>query len=207
MPSSPVKYKALLIDLDGVIRQWNPSDENIEVSCDLPIGSIRQVAFDPPLVELAITGQITDEEWHRRTVETLRQRFGAPNAHKAVARWASFPGRVDTKTLDILDRCSPSLRTVLVTNATSKLACELLELGLTERFFAVVNASEVGVSKPGQKIFHVALQRAEVCAEQALFIDDSLRNVEAASALNICSHQFTGHDAMTAFLRKNGVLD
>lgn len=201
-----MEYKALLIDLDGVIRHWSSSDEDIETAHGLPMGSIRKTAFAPQLAELAITGIITDEEWRKRTAEELRLRFNVPHATEAVAQWTAFPGKVDEKTLEILDKCPASLRIVLVTNATSRLPRDLLTLGLSERFYGVVNTSEVGVSKPRKEIFRVALKCAGVVPEQALFIDDTLSHVKAASALGILSHRFVGHDKMIAFLQQTKVL-
>jgi putative hydrolase of the HAD superfamily len=201
-----MQYKALLIDLDGVIRRWQSSDESIEGAYGLPLGSIRQAAFSPELVEPAITGAISDEEWRACIAEKLGYKCGAARAVDAVAQWASHPGEVDEMTLSLLSACPSSLRLVLVTNATSRLPHDLLALGLSERFYAVVNSSQVGVAKPSKEIFGVALERSGATPAQALFIDDTVANVESASSLGILSHVFIGHHGMSAFLRQAGVL-
>jgi putative hydrolase of the HAD superfamily len=201
-----MKYKALLIDLDGVIRKWHSSDESIEGTYGLPIGSMREVAFSPELIEAAITGAISDEEWRARITEKLGHKFGAARAADAVAEWASHPGEVDELTLSLLSTCHSSLRLVLVTNATSRLPRDLLALGLSEHFHAVVNSSQVGVAKPSNEIFRVALERSGATPAQALFIDDTAANVESASSLGILSHAFIGHQRMSEFLHQAGVL-
>ena len=201
-----MKYKALLIDLDGVIRKWRPSDESIERAYGLPVGSMREVAFSPELAQPAITGAITDEEWRACIAEKLASKFGATRTVEAVAEWTSHPGVVDKMTLSLLSACPSSLRLVLVTNATSRLPRDLLALGLSEHFHAVVNSSQVGVAKPNKGIFGVALERSGATPAQALFIDDTAANVEAASLLGILSHAFDGHKGMSAFLRQAGVL-
>jgi putative hydrolase of the HAD superfamily len=201
-----MQYKALLIDLDGVIRKWHSSDESIEVTYGLPIGSMRETAFSPDLVQPAITGAISDEEWRARIAERLSQKFVAARAVDAVTEWTSHPGTVDKITLSLLSACHSSLRLVLVTNATSRLPRDLLALGLSERFHEVVNSSQVGMAKPNKELFRVALERSGVTPAQALFIDDTAANVTSASSLGILSHAFTGHQAMSAFLRQAGVL-
>jgi putative hydrolase of the HAD superfamily len=201
-----MQYKALLIDLDGVIRKWHSSDDSIEVTYGLPIGSMRETAFSPELAQPAITGAISDEEWRARIAEKLSHKFGAVRAVDAVTEWTSHPGTVDETTLSLLSACHSSLRLVLVTNATSRLPHDLLALGLSEHFHAVVNSSQVGVAKPSKELFRVALERSGATAAQALFIDDTAANVESASSLGILSHAFAGHQGMSAFLRQAGVL-
>jgi len=57
--------QALLIDLDGVVRLWDPQlDLAIEQECGLSPGALRQAAFAPDLLA-AITGHSRDEEWRR----------------------------------------------------------------------------------------------------------------------------------------------
>jgi putative hydrolase of the HAD superfamily len=167
---------------------------------------MRETAFSPDLVQPAITGAISDEEWRARIAERLSQKFVAARAVDAVTEWTSHPGTVDKITLSLLSACHSSLRLVLVTNATSRLPRDLLALGLSERFHEVVNSSQVGMAKPNKELFRVALERSGVTPAQALFIDDTAANVTSASSLGILSHAFTGHQAMSAFLRQAGVL-
>lgn len=51
-----------------------------------------------------------------------------------------------------------------------------------------------------------ALRRANVHASDALFVDDSLLNVRAAAAVGMLTHHFTGHEALSEFLRGAGAL-
>lgn len=44
--------EALLVDLDGVLRQW-PT-----VETGLPAGAVELVAFDPTLADLVLTGAL-----------------------------------------------------------------------------------------------------------------------------------------------------
>jgi putative hydrolase of the HAD superfamily len=46
----------------------------------------------------------------------------------------------------------------------------------------------VGLRKPEKEIYSLALQEAGIIAEETLFIDDLLKNIEAASALSINTH-------------------
>ena len=199
-------YEAILVDLDGVIRRWPPSDGSTEASFGLPVGSIRRAAFSPELLDPAITGAITDEEWRERTAEKLRREYGTTHAKEVVAQWSSHSGEVDQGVLSLLTACDASLKLVLVTNATSRLPRDLKALGLSEHFHAIVNSSQVGVKKPSEEVFRVALQRVSVLPERALFIDDTSANVTAAIRLGMLGHTFVLHRELSAFLCQAGVL-
>ena len=70
----------------------------------------------------------------------------------------------------------------------------------------MANSSELGVTKPSTAYFEAALHRAGVQASEALFVDDSLTNVQAAIEVGMLAHHFTGHEAMSEFLGHAGVL-
>ena len=175
-----MQYEAILVDLDGVIRHWQPSDESIETTFSLAAGSIRRAAFSPEIADLAITGAIADEEWRERIAEKLSCQSGATHAREAIALWTEQPGAIDQQVLSLLKGCESSIKLVLVTNATSRLPRDLEALGLLEFFHAVVNSSQVGAKKPSEQIFHTALAQAGTVPERALFIDDTPSNIAAA---------------------------
>lgn len=53
-------------------------------------------------------------------------------------------------------------------------------------FDAVVDSSEVGVRKPDPAIYHMALEKlGNVAAERAIFLDDYVGNIDAATALGL----------------------
>ena len=201
-----MQFEAILVDLDGVIRHWKPSDESIETAFSLPAGSIRRAAFSPEIVDLAITGAIADEEWRERIAEKLHCQSSATHAREAVALWTEQPGAIDQKVLSLLKDCESSVKLVLVTNATSRLQRDLQALGLLDFFHAVVNSSQVGAKKPSEQIFRAALTQAGTVPECALFIDDTPSNIAAATSLGILSHAFVSHIELSSFLRQAGVL-
>lgn len=196
----------LFLDFDGVIRRWKDDDAAIEARFGLPGGAIRAVAFSPRLLEPAILGRVSDASWRASVAAELERRHAA-GASEIVRLWSEPPGEIDAETMAILSRCRPGVRLVLATNATSRLDRDLQALGLANRFHAVVNSSEVGATKPSAAFFEAALRRAGVRADEALFVDDSLANVESAANLGILAHHFRGHDALRAFLHESGALD
>jgi epoxide hydrolase-like predicted phosphatase len=81
-----------------------------------------------------------------------------------------------------------SYKTALLTNAHHEfLGPVLRETHLQDLFDAIVMSSEIGVTKPDPRIFEAILEKLQVCANEAIFIDDQTRHVEAAKALGIQS--------------------
>lgn len=109
--------------------------------------------------------------------------------------------------LAILALCHPRLRLVLATNATSRLPDDLRRLGLADRFDAIANSSELGEINPSPSYFLSALRLANTCTTDALFVDDTSVSVQAADALGIRSHHFTGYEGFARFLGRSGALD
>ena len=59
--------KAILTDLDGVIRHWNSdSIHKKEIECGFEPGHLYSICFEENLLLQVITGQISDDEWRNR---------------------------------------------------------------------------------------------------------------------------------------------
>ena len=55
----------------------------------------------------------------------------------------------------------------------------------------MVISAEVGVMKPKAEIYLLALEQLGARADEALFVDDFIENVEAAQALGMSAIHFT----------------
>lgn len=109
--------------------------------------------------------------------------------------------------LELVTACRRRGPVVLVTNATSRLPDDLHQLGLTTAFDAVMNSSSIGVAKPDPKIFAAALAVAGVPAPDALFVDDTLANVEAARHLGVIGHHYVGVTELRQALEACGLCE
>ncbi|WP_257388894.1 HAD-IA family hydrolase [Tahibacter caeni] len=195
---------ALLIDFDGVLRRW-PADDALERRHGLPAGSLREIAFDPPLVAALVEGRIDDAAWRTQTAQRLRDRHPAADVAGALAQWSAGIGEIDRDLLALLD-ASATARRVLVSNGSTRLRGDLAAHGLDAYFHAVVNSSEIGVAKPAAAFFAAALSAAGVDAAQAAFIDDSAGHVAAAAALGLRAHRYVDLAGARAFLRDCGLI-
>ncbi|UOO90975.1 HAD family phosphatase [Vitreoscilla massiliensis] len=72
-------------------------------------------------------------------------------------------------------------------------------------FQAVVVSAETGMTKPHPAVFQYVLQQHHLQADETVFIDDHLPNIEAAAALGIHSIHFQQADSVAQQLRYLGV--
>jgi putative hydrolase of the HAD superfamily len=180
-------FDAVLCDLDGVLRLWDPDEmSGLDREYGLPGGTLAAAAFRPERLAPAVTGKITDEQWRSAVAEDLAEACGsAERAHALSAAWGMLIGQVDENVLALLSAARRQVPVVLVTNATTRLEADLAQLGLTDAVDAVVNTARIGVAKPDPRVYQIAAQRAGVPVSRCLFIDDTLTNVTAATALGM----------------------
>ena len=77
---------------------------------------------------------------------------------------------------------------------------------LAEVFETTVVSGQEGVMKPEARIFEILCDRAGVAAENCIFIDDGLHNVQGARAAGMDGIHFTDADALRAALQERDLL-
>ena len=80
------------------------------------------------------------------------------------------------------------------------------ERAFFDRFEDILVSGTVRLLKPDPAIYHLALGRFGLRPDQALFVDDRAINVDAALAVGMRAHLFTGADDLRARLEAEGLL-
>ena len=70
----------------------------------------------------------------------------------------------------------------------------------------IVVSARVGLMKPDPRIFALSAERAGMAPGELLFIDDSVRNIEAAAAAGFDVHHFVDPAALWPALQARGLL-
>lgn len=195
--------RAVLIDLDGVVRRWTPwePDDGSPVSDE----ALRAVAFAPDVLQDVVTGGVTDEQWREEVAVRLEREFGS-HGRRAVEEWSAPVGTVDRDVLEIVRVLRRLLPVALVSNATSRLDSDLERLGLDNEFDLIVNSSRVGYAKPDERIFRHAADALGVSPDECLFVDDTNGHVDAAAALGMRAVHFTGAPSLRDALAGYGLV-
>jgi putative hydrolase of the HAD superfamily len=193
--------RALLIDLDGVLRRWDPAViETIEQSYGLEPGTLLGTAMSWELLRPAVAGEMTHAEWMGLVADRLP--LPADRAAAAVAEWQAYRGEVDPSVLAFVrDVRAAGLPVGLATNATDVLTEDLTRLGLTGEVDVVVSSAELRIHKPAPEFFERACAALGLEPPWILFVDDDDRAVRGARVAKMPSFRWTGADDLP-YLRK-----
>ncbi len=172
--------RAIIFDSGGVLvrtldqglrRAW-------EQRLGLQAGQAEYVVFGGETGWDVQLGLISDEaHWQR-----LGQRLCLARQELERFRRDFFAqDHVDADLVAYIDRLRPRYTLGLLSNAGSR-ARELMaaEYDLLRHFDSVTISCEEGFMKPDPRIYQVALARAGVAPDQALFVDDTLANLAGA---------------------------
>src|SRR4051812_22495168 len=184
--------RALLIDLDGVLRLWDPEVAvAVEAKYALEPGALMKTATQWDAYRSAMAGEITDAEWMH--VVALRLPLPLEDAKTAVAEWQQHRGRVDQEVLAFVREVRAAGRSVgLATNATDLLRGDLAALGLADDFHAVVSSWELKIHKPAPDFFVRACEALGLEPPWVLFVDDDDRAVRGARAAGMPAYRWSG---------------
>ncbi len=195
------RAQALLIDLDGVLRRWDPAPMiAVEVAHGLKPAALLETAMSWDIYRPAMAGEITDAEWMELVASRLPLEIDVARA--AVAEWQSYRGEPDPEVLAFIREVRAGGRRVgLATNATDRLRGDLETLGLLDEVDVVISSWEQKVHKPAPEFFTRACQLIRVLPKFTLFVDDDNRAVLAARAAGLSAYRWSGPQHLD-YLRK-----
>jgi putative hydrolase of the HAD superfamily len=184
---------ALLVDLDGVLRHWDPAVvAGVEARHGLKPGALMDAAMHWSRLQRAITGQVRHAEWMSEVTAALADEYG-PAAAAAVDEWQAYRGEVDADTLAFVREVrAAGIKVGLATNATDLLDADLSALALTDEVDVVFNSSRLRAHKPTREFFQQACLVLATPPERVLFVDDTDRFVRGARAAGLSAYRWNG---------------
>lgn len=149
-------------------------------------------------------GEISSEDFYREFCAELGLRVSFAEFR---ALWSAIflPG---TNVPDsLLAELKRSRRLVLLSN-TNPLHFEMIRetYAILDHFDAFVLSYEVGVMKPGSRIYQEAIRQARCLPEECFFTDDVAPYVEAARREGMDAVQFTGYEALRREMALRGLV-
>lgn len=190
--------RAVVFDWGGVLSPLDflKRSPQWEARLGLPPGALDQALWGPEWKLLEV-GAIPQEEYDAHLMRAL----GLPDREAVQQFYREFyaddglhPGVVAA-----IRNLRSRYRLALLTNAFPGHAESLRRRhGFDPRaeFDVYVNSAEVGLAKPDPAIYQLTLDRLGVRPEQAIFIDDHVRNADAAQMLGM--HAIVCADVETA---------
>jgi glucose-1-phosphatase len=172
--------RAVIWDLGGVLLRTEDLSARQALADRMgkPRAELENLVFDGHSGDRAQLGEISvDEHW-----ENIRRTLGLDAAGISEFQRQFWEGdQLDVELVDTIRSLRSRYKTGLLSNAFSDLRQVVTaRLNISDAFDEIVISAEIHLMKPDARIYQHALQRLGVAAQEAVFIDDMLRNVEGA---------------------------
>ena len=201
-----MSIRAVLFDLGGVIvrTEFQAPRQHLAERFGMDYEDIEKIVFGGGAngsAARATVGEITEEEHWHNVMKTLKR----PASDYEKIRDDFFAGDVlDHAILDFLRSIKPKYKTGLISNAWSGLRNYILREKFDDAFDYMIISAEVGAAKPDPKIFEIALEQLQVKANEAVFVDDFIENIEACQKVGLQGIRFK--DAESALQQLKALL-
>ena len=183
--------KAIIFDFGRVISAQKPPSlfHRYEDELGLEPGTINSVMFDSQAWQEALVGRKTVEEfWYE-----IGPELGL-NSHEEIDAFRNryrADENINTNVLKLIQKLHGHYRLAVLSNAPPGLSQWLADWRILDFFDLVFCSGDEGVVKPDAMPFEVTLERRGVQPGEAVFIDDTMENVEAARKLGLHGILFT----------------
>lgn len=197
------KIDTIIFDLGGVLIDWNPEYVFLDVFngdrkkmqwffdtiCTSDWNENQDAGY--PMAQATEDRIVLFPEYEKE----IRQFYG---------RWVDMLGGPITGTVDILKKCieSKDYKVVALTNwsaETFPIAQERFDF--LNWFEGIIVSGKEKTRKPFDDIYNLTLNRFNIKAENAIFIDDNQRNIEAANNLGINGIRFESPERLLQQLK------
>lgn len=122
--------------------------------------------------------------------------------------WCAFLADIPQQRIELLEKLKPRFRLLLLSN-TNPLHIEVNAMKEFARYGKTMYdyfdkcylSYEMKLTKPNADIFQALLADAQLNPEECLFLDDGLKNIEAASQIGIQTYLVTPNDDLSFLLK------
>jgi 2-haloacid dehalogenase len=181
------KIDTIIFDLGGVLIDWNPQYVFLEVFngnrekmqwffdnvCTSDWNENQDAGY--PLAQATEDRILLFPEYEKE----IRMFYG---------RWVEMLGNEITGTVTILKKLidTKNFKIIALTNWSAEtFPMALKRFEFLQWFEGIIVSGEEKTRKPFDEIYNLTLNRFNIKAENTIFIDDNLRNIEAANKLGI----------------------
>lgn len=197
---------AIIFDLGGVLIDWNPRHLYRKLFADAD-------GMESFFTEVGLAHWNEQQDAGRPFAEAVAL-LTAQHPHRAELirafweRWEETVAGAIAPTVQILHELREQQYTLA---ALSNWSAETFprvrpQFAFFDLFKAIVLSGEEKVIKPQARIFEILLERIGYPAGQCVFIDDSLKNVEAAQALGFSTIHFQSAAQLRQALAQMNIL-
>ncbi len=175
------KIKAIITDFGGVLVHTRDDSvyRQLAERRGLTPAEMWEIIFHSPSAQAATLGIIPEQEHWLSIAHSLNLKAEELPAFRSEF-WSSQS--VDENLLAYLKVLKPFYRLGILSNAWSDSEREIRETlpGLLDLFDDVIISSQVGIAKPDERIYHLAVERLNIQPQEAVLLDDIEDNIIGA---------------------------
>ena len=198
---------SIIFDLGGVLIDWNP--EYVFLDAFKGDREKMQWFFD----------NICTSDWNENQdagypmAKATEERVALFPEHEEYIRmfygcWDDMLGDSIKGTVNILDKLvkSPDYKVVALTNWSHETFPKARKkFNFLQWFEGIIVSGEEKTRKPFDEIYHLTLNRFNIKAENSIFIDDNIKNIESANALGINGILFKSPELLVQQLKQYNI--
>ena len=185
--------KTIIFDLGGVLIDWNPEYLYLDI-------------FEGDRVKMnAFFKQVCTMDWNENQdagyplSKATEDRIALFPEYETLikiyyGRWEEMLGEAITGSVQILKKLinDPKFRVVALTNWSAEtFPVALKRFDFLHWFEGIVVSGTEKTRKPYPEIYQITLDRFNIAPSETLFIDDNLRNIKGAEAIDINGIHFS----------------
>lgn len=193
--------KAVICDHGGVlsIREEIPgAPDRWRIKLGLDPESFQNALFDRDLGHQIAIGALTQEDESKLVAHRLR--IDLPTLER-LRQECWFRPIINYQLIEFLESLKPAAKVACLTNWSLEARAVMEERGVARVFDLIVVSAEERLAKPDPRIFELTLERLGVAPSEAVVIDDSMANIEAARSLGLGAVHFEDTDRTMSELR------
>lgn len=197
--------QAVIFDIGGVLirTEDHAPRRAIEQRFGLAPGDAEFIVFNSEGGLATQRGEFSEEQNWRRVQAELK----LSDDDLAFFRREFWAGdKLDTALIAHIRRLRRHYQTAIISNAMPGLMTLLTgKHPIADAFDVIVGSGDVGIAKPDAAIYQLTLDQLGRQAEEAIFIDDSQRNIEGARAVGLHTIHYTPGLDLAAALHGYGI--
>ena len=199
------KIKNIIFDFGGVLIDWNPV-------------YLYSKIFENKSEMNYFLENICTLEWHvqqdkgrllSEATETLQEKH--PEYKELIGdyygRWEEMFGKVFEESVRLIETLKPKYPLYGLTNWSAEtFPITYNRFDFFKCFDGIVVSGDEKLIKPNPKLYQIILDRYNLKAEESLFIDDNIQNIESAQKIGFQTIHFTKDTDLEKEMKAIGVL-
>lgn len=200
-----MNYRAVGFDFGGVLTQGQNRNflRDVAKIANVSEEDLRRVYFQHNH-HWNIKGMSYEQAWSLILAE-----LGRPGKLVQVINFirpSMFPG-INRTMISLVDRIRASgMKVGLLSNTSLAGAAHIRQQGLGQHFDCLLFSSEIGQQKPSREAFEILAQQLDVRPSELIYVDDSPKSLELASAIGYFPMLFVGYEDLVQQLQAVSVL-